>query len=92
MTLEETIPLMTSNDYKERLKAEYFQLRIRLVEVKHCLDRYPPPLIRLDLMAAQYKAMKLYKKILEARLVENEIDFEEEEIYFEDEEFDFTEE
>ena len=85
MTLEETIPLMTSNDYKERLKAEYFQLRIRLVEVKHCLDRYPPPLIRLDLMAAQYKAMKLYKKILEARLVENEI-------YFEDEEFDFTEE
>ena len=85
MTLEETIPLMTSNDYKERLKAEYFQLRIRLVEVKHCLDRYPPPLIRLDLMAAQYKAMKLYKKILEARVVENEI-------YFEDEEFDFTEE
>lgn len=85
MTLKETIPMMTSDNYNDRLKAEYFQLKIRTEEIKAGLDRYPRPLIRLDLLAAQYKAMQMYQKILEARLVDEDIDFEEEE-------FDFTEE
>ncbi len=38
MTLEETIPLMTSNDYKERLKAEYFQLKIRANKLLKVID------------------------------------------------------
>lgn len=29
MTLAETIPMMTSDDYRERFKAEYYQLKIR---------------------------------------------------------------
>lgn len=29
MTLAETIPLMTSEDYRDRFKAEYWQLKIR---------------------------------------------------------------
>lgn len=29
MTLEETIPLMLSEDYKDRIKAEYWQVKIR---------------------------------------------------------------
>lgn len=29
MTLADTIPMMTSNDYRERFKAEYFQTKIR---------------------------------------------------------------
>ena len=29
MELKDTIPLMTSGDYRERFKAEYYQLRIR---------------------------------------------------------------
>ena len=29
MTLAETVPLMTSDDYRERFKAEYFQTKIR---------------------------------------------------------------
>ena len=29
MTLTETIPLMTSEDYRDRFKAEYWQLKIR---------------------------------------------------------------
>ena len=29
MELKDTIPLMTSDDYRERFKAEYFQTKIR---------------------------------------------------------------
>lgn len=82
MTLKETIPLMTSNDYNDRLKAEYFQLKIRTEETKAVLDSYPRPLIRLDLLAAQYKAMQMYQKILEARLVDEDIDIEDDDIDF----------
>ena len=85
MTLKDTIPLMTSDDYRERFKAEYYQLKIRTRNIKETLDRNPPPLINLELLAAQYKAMQKYQKILEARLIEHDIDIEEEE-------FDFAEE
>ena len=38
MTLTETIPMMTSNDYRERFKAEYYQLKIRASKL-HALIR-----------------------------------------------------
>lgn len=82
MTLKETIPMMMSDNYNDRFKAEYFQLKIRTEEIKAGLDRYPRPLIRLDLMAAQYKAMQMYQKILEARLVDEDIDIEDDDIDF----------
>lgn len=78
MTFKETIPMMMSDNYSDRLKAEYFQLKIRAEEIKDALDRYPPPLINLELLAAQYKAMQMYQKILEARLVDEDIDITEE--------------
>ena len=85
MTLKETIPMMISDNYDDRLKAEYFQLKIRTEETKEVLDRYPRPLINLQLLAAQYKAMQMYQKILEARLVD-------EDVYIEDDDIDFVEE
>lgn len=82
MTLKETIPMMMSDNYSDRLKAEYFQLKIRTEKIKETLDRYPQPLINLDLLVAQYKAMQMYKKILEARLVDEDIDIEDDDIDF----------
>lgn len=37
MTLTETIPLMTSEDYRDRLKAEYWQLKIRAEKLQAML-------------------------------------------------------
>ena len=38
MELKDTIELMQSEDYKERFKAEYHQLRIRFEKLKAKLD------------------------------------------------------
>ena len=34
MELKDTIEMMTSNDYKERFKAEYYQAKIRYEKLK----------------------------------------------------------
>ena len=31
MRLSETVDMMNSNNYKERFKAEYYQIRIRII-------------------------------------------------------------
>ena len=38
--LSETVELMLSEDYKERLRAEYYQLRIRYQKLKNLLDKW----------------------------------------------------
>lgn len=40
MELQETIEMMNSNDYKERFKAEYHQLKIRTVKLASFLRKY----------------------------------------------------
>ena len=40
MDLKDTINLMTSDDYKERFKAEYYQLEIRLDKLTSMLERW----------------------------------------------------
>ena len=40
MTLKETIPLMVSEDYKERFKAEFYQLQIRHEKLVDMLEKY----------------------------------------------------
>ena len=37
MTLNDTVELMTSEDYKERFKAEYLQLKIRVEGLRKVL-------------------------------------------------------
>lgn len=40
MKLSETVEMMNSTDYKERFKAEYFQLKIRVNGLKNMLDKW----------------------------------------------------
>lgn len=37
--LKETVELMLSNDYKERFKAEYYQLKIRIDRLDNMLSK-----------------------------------------------------
>ena len=36
MNLKDTIELMESNDFKDRFRAEYLQLKIRMTGLKTC--------------------------------------------------------
>ena len=73
MELKDTIDLMQSNDFKERFKAEYFQLKIRMAGLKNMLDKYRKneldfvPNCSYDLLNDQFKAMDLYCSYLEER-------------------------
>lgn len=40
MELKDTVALMTSADYKERFKAEYYQLKIRRDKLKAMVDKW----------------------------------------------------
>ena len=40
MELKDTIALMTSDDYRKRFKAEYFQLKIRYEKLCAMLDKW----------------------------------------------------
>ena len=40
MELKDTTTLMVSSDYKERFKAEYYQLKIRLEKLKCMLQKW----------------------------------------------------
>ena len=73
MRLEDTIGMMTSNDYKERFKAEYHQLRLRIHGLSEMLEKYRDgtlnftPTCSYDLLNGQLRAMKLYRTYLEER-------------------------
>lgn len=40
MELKDTVPMMLSEDYKERFKAEYYQLKIRKEKLSNMLDNW----------------------------------------------------
>ena len=73
MELKDTMDLMQSKDFKERFRAEYFQLKIRMTGLKNMLDKYRKneldfvPNCSYDLLNAQLKAMDLYCSYLEER-------------------------
>lgn len=73
MELNETIKMMNSEDYKERFKAEYLQLKIRINELSIMLVKYKNgelnfiPSCSYDLLNGQLKAMKMYASYLEER-------------------------
>lgn len=75
MELNQTIDMMNSEDYKERFKAEYYQLKIRVRKLSFMVAdwdagelKFTPtcPRSTYDL---QLKAMRDYMAILEARAV-----------------------
>ena len=73
MTLEETKDLMCSPDYKERFKAEYYQLKIRYEKLKAMCKKWDKgeldftPTCPIWIYSIQLRAMQDYLSILEAR-------------------------
>lgn len=82
MELKETIPMMESLDYKERFRAEYFQLEIRIKRLGNMLRKYKEgtltfkPSCSYDLLDSQLKAMRLYHDYLEARVIIENIELD----------------
>jgi len=73
MRLNETVEMMNSEDYKERFKAEYLQLKIRMIGLSAMLKKYKSgelnftPSCSYDLLNGQFKAMDMYASYLEER-------------------------
>ena len=73
MNLKETVPMMESADYKERFKAEYLQLKIRVNGLRNMLKKYKDgtlpftPTCSYYLLNGQLKAMELYAQYLDER-------------------------
>ena len=80
MKLIDTVPLMNSEDYKDRFKAEYYQVYIRFVKLKAMLEKWDKDELEFDptcpyaIYEMQIKAMRDYISVLEARAVMENID------------------
>lgn len=72
-TLKDTCSYMLSDDYKDRFKAEYHQLRIRFESLKDMLDKWDrnelqfKPTCPRDTYKWQFKVMEDYLQILKMR-------------------------
>lgn len=73
--LRDTIEMMNSEDYKERFKAEYYQVMIRYQKLKSILDKWDndqlefTPACPRSTYNMQITAMTDYIAVLEARAV-----------------------
>ena len=72
MELKDTIELMTSDDYKDRFRAEYQQTKIRYDKLHKMLIKYdagtlPFELVNISVLRNQAAAMGRYLYILETR-------------------------
>ena len=83
MELKETIDMMNSADYKERFKAEYFQLVIRKEKLEAMLEKYKAgtlpfmPNCSYEILYEQVVYMKQYQRILEERARIESVDLKE---------------
>lgn len=79
MQLKDTINLMCSEDYQERMLAEYQQLYLRMVELRNCINDYAqnkldqPPKHSLEMLQMKYNAMADYIEILFTMLLKEGI-------------------
>lgn len=78
MKLNETIEMMNSDDFKERFKAEYYQLDNRIKGLDNMLGKYKEGLLSFkpkcsyELLYKQLIFMIEYRNILEQRaMIEN---------------------
>lgn len=82
MELKETVQMMNSENYKERFRAEYLQLKVRMTGLSNMLKKYKEgtltfkPSCSYDLLNAQFKAMDLYASFLEERAIVEDIDLD----------------
>ena len=82
--LRETIEGMTSNDYRERMKAEYQQTKLRYEKLKDlnnrieaaqkCMNPEPPHDCPAGLLVEQQRVMGIYLHILELRAIIEDIE------------------
>ncbi|WP_283706901.1 crAss001_48 related protein [Clostridium perfringens] len=80
MKLNETAKMMVSEDYKERFKAEYLQLKIRITGLSNMLKKYKEgtltfkPSCSYELLHTQLVYMECYLSTLEERAEIENID------------------
>lgn len=83
MELKDTIQMMDNADYKERFRAEYFQLKIRYVKLDKMLEKWRnneldfEPACPYKMLAEQLDLMWKYLVILEMRARIEDIDLKE---------------
>lgn len=83
MELKETVDMMNSSDYKERFRAEYYQVVIRYQKLSAMLEKWDKgeldftPTCPRSTYNMQIKAMTDYIAVLEARAVMEGVDLEE---------------
>lgn len=83
MTLEDTATMMLSQDYKERFKAEYYQLSIRLEKLSDMLEKWDDgtleftPTCDSAIYLDQMCAMLLYLQVLKRRAEIEGVELEE---------------
>lgn len=80
ITMEMTVDLMNSEDYKDRLKGEYAQTLIRLRKLNNMLNKYDEgtlgftPTCPIYLLRHQSAYMEAYLKTLEERAQYENVD------------------
>ena len=73
MKLIDTVEMMNSENYKERFRAEYFQLDIRINGLSNMLEKYKEgsltftPSCSYEVLYTQLVHMECYKRSLEER-------------------------
>ena len=87
MKLMDTIKLMLSADFKDRFKAEYHQLNIRIAGLSNMLVKYQEgtlnfkPNCSYEILHAQLVYMEAYRNILEERAKIENIDLSVESVF-----------
>ena len=82
MELKDTIEMMVSDDYKERFRAEYYQVVIRYKKLKAMIKKWDngeldfSPTCPRSTYNLQIKTMTDYIAVLEARAVMENVDLE----------------
>lgn len=80
MELIDTCKLMISKNYKDRFKAEYYQLEIRRNKLAKMISDYDTgkleftPINSIYLLKTQLDCMETYLNILKLRAITEEID------------------
>lgn len=83
MELKDTVKLMTSSDYEDRFRAEYYQLHERITKLSEMLYKYKyklldfTPKCNYDILYKQLKYMEHYEATLGARAIIEGIDLKE---------------
>lgn len=73
MKLDETVKMMNSQDFKERFKAEYLQLKIRMEGLSNMLKKYKEgtlpfkPKCNYEVLYKQLVYMEDYLNVLKER-------------------------